>query len=496
MDGTKLLLLFFLIFYGLAMLFILLYSFTQASLVWRYLKQKKKKEIAPTDPMDWPKVTIQLPVYNELYVVERLIEAAANIKYPKDLMEIQVLDDSNDESVLLIENKVKELRGQCVDIHHIRREERTDFKAGALKYGLEIAKCSFVAIFDADFIPPEDFLLKTIPYFQDKQLGVVQTRWGHLNKDYSLLTYLQAFALDAHFTIEQVGRNQKSCFINFNGTGGVWRKSCIQDAGNWEADTLTEDLDLSYRAQLKGWKFKYLENVLSPAELPPVMSALKSQQYRWTKGGAETAKKHLKSIFKAKLSWGQKWHGIFHLLNSTVFVSVIVAAVFSVPLLFLKQNWPIVDQLFWVASIFFLSFIIIAVMYFISFSQSFKRKDKALLHFLYVFPLFLSVSMGLSVHNAIAVIEGFFGKKTAFIRTPKFNLKHNGPSWSVNKYMNQKLNRVNYIEILMLFYFVFAVIFSIAQSEFGMLPFHLMLVLGFGTVNFYTFQQLRKVKTK
>ena len=258
----------------------------------------------------YPKVTVQLPVYNELYVIERLINTVCEFDYPKDLFEIQVLDDSTDETVNIIAAKIKEKLLEGFDIHHVRRPKRVGYKAGALKYGNEIAKGDFIAIFDADFIPSMDFLKKTIPYFHDENIGVVQTRWGHINKDYSLLTRLQAFGLDAHFTIEQSGRSSGDHFINFNGTAGVWRLDCINDAGGWQADTLTEDIDLSYRAQEKGWKFKYLEDFESPAELPVAMSALKSQQYRWTKGAAECSVKNLKLIFNSKnVSSRSKFHG-------------------------------------------------------------------------------------------------------------------------------------------------------------------------------------------
>ena len=232
--------------------------------------------------------------------MERLLDNISQLKYPSEKLEIQVLDDSTDESLESTAAKIKVLQEKGIDIHHICRTNRKGFKAGALKEGLEIAKGEFIAIFDADFLPKEDWLLQTVPYFKDDKIGVVQTRWSHINKKYSTLTKVQAFALDAHFTLEQVGRNSKGHFINFNGTAGIWRKKCIYDAGNWEGDTLTEDLDLSYRAQLKNWKFKYLENIETPAELPVVISATRSQQFRWNKGGAENFQKMIKQVLKTK----------------------------------------------------------------------------------------------------------------------------------------------------------------------------------------------------
>ncbi|EDO26837.1 predicted protein, partial [Nematostella vectensis] len=256
-----------------------------------------------------PFITIQLPVYNELYVMERLLNNIVNIEYPKDKLEIQVLDDSTDESVISTAKQIERLQKTGIDIKHIQRENRIGFKAGALKEGLEKAKGEFIAIFDADFLPEKDWLLKTVPYFKNPEIGVVQTRWGHINRNYSTLTKIQAFALDAHFTLEQVGRNSQGHFINFNGTAGIWRKECIYDAGNWEGDTLTEDLDLSYRAQLKKWKFKYLENVVTPAELPVIISAARSQQFRWNKGGAENFQKMLKKIITSNtISFKTKIH--------------------------------------------------------------------------------------------------------------------------------------------------------------------------------------------
>ncbi|MFT6998350.1 MAG: cellulose synthase/poly-beta-1,6-N-acetylglucosamine synthase-like glycosyltransferase, partial [Cryomorphaceae bacterium] len=267
------------VIYGLGMFFIFSYSLVQLSLLLQYRK-KNKKEVAKEWEGDWPTVLIQLPVFNERYVVERLIEATCQLDYPKDKLSIQLLDDSTDESFEIASAVVSARKGEGINIEQVKRPVRKGFKAGALQYGLDHTEAEFVAIFDADFIPDKDFLKEAIPQFIDEGIGMVQSRWGHLNRDYSLLTRVQAFALDAHFTVEQSGRNIGNHFINFNGTAGVWRRKCILDAGGWSADTLTEDLDLSYRAQLKGWKFKFIENVVSPAELPAEMNALKNQQYR------------------------------------------------------------------------------------------------------------------------------------------------------------------------------------------------------------------------
>ena len=277
--------------YSISLILIFLYALAQLNLLFNYLSAQKKEDNSPQFDLskseEVPFVTIQLPVFNEMYVMERLLDNIVKLKYPKEKLEIQVLDDSTDESVETTALQIKKLQEQGIDIQHICRTNRQGFKAGALKEGLKTTKGEIIAIFDADFLPEEDWLLKTVPYFKDEKIGVVQTRWGHINRNYSTLTKIQAFALDAHFTLEQVGRNSKGHFINFNGTAGLWRKECIYDAGNWEGDTLTEDLDLSYRAQLKKWEFKYLENVETPAELPVIISAARSQQFRWNKGGAE-----------------------------------------------------------------------------------------------------------------------------------------------------------------------------------------------------------------
>lgn len=478
------------ILYSVFAIFIFCYSIVQLSLVYTYLKNRKKivtqfEEIKNLEKL--PHVTVQLPVYNELYVIERLIDAVANFNYPIHKLEIQVLDDSNDETVEIIKKRVDYWQQKGIDISQVIREDRVGFKAGALDYGMKNCKGEFIAIFDADFIPELNFLMKTIPYFKDKNIGVVQTKWEHLNRNYSLLTKLQAFALDAHFTVEQGGRNFGNHFINFNGTAGVWRKQTIIDGGGWKADTLTEDLDLSYRAQLKGWKFLYHENIGSPAELPAEMNALKSQQFRWMKGGAECTVKNLGKVVKSSnYQFWTKINAIFHLMNSFLFIAILSIALMSVPLFIFKHNNPQLAPFFKIAVISLFSFAVIGVMYFIAFSKGYKNKGVALLHFIYYFPLFLSFSMGLSLHNAIAVGEGYMGKKSPFIRTPKFNLtnKNEGEKWKGNKYNKINLNWINIAEILFTCYFIFGIYLSILWNDYGMFPFFLLLTLGFGAISF------------
>ena len=468
--------------YCVAFGYIFLFSLGQLHLTWKYLRASKKVTPKTKVVKEWPYVTVQLPIYNEKYVAERLIKTIAEFDYPIDKLEIQVLDDSDDDTTRLIKEAISSLNSS-LDISLIRREERKGFKAGALAHGLTTAKGEFIAIFDADFIPGKDFLKKTIPHFQ-ANTGVVQTRWGHINKDYSLLTKLQAFALDAHFTIEQTGRSFSNSFINFNGTGGVWRKECIIDAGGWSDDTLTEDLDLSYRAQLKGWKFEYLEDCFAPAELPVIMPSIKSQQYRWNKGAAESARKNLPKVLKSGIGFVNKIHATFHLLNSAVFICLFVAALLSIPMLLIKDNHPAMVTLYYLGGIFMMGFGSIALFYWVSAKKSANGGDTW--YFLKIFPLFLIVSMGLSLHNGIAVLEGLLGFKTPFIRTPKFNVVSKGDSWKENSYISLKLTPLTFIEGLLALYFAGGVVFGIMIHDLTMVPFHIMMTLGFGAVFYYT----------
>ena len=466
--------------YGFSLFIICLFSLGQFNLAWHYGKAKKLIT-GPVAPMDTlPKVTVQLPLYNEQYVVERLIDAVAALDYPKERLEIQVLDDSTDETTDIVQQKVTEYQEQQIDIHHIRREKRTGYKAGALQRGLSLAHGEFLAIFDADFVPPADFLKRTLPGFADESIGMIQTRWGHLNQDYSLLTKMQAFGLNAHFTIEQKGRLAAGSFINFNGTAGVWRKDCIIDAGGWQFDTLTEDLDLSYRAQLKGWKFDYKEDLLSPAELPVVIPAVKSQQYRWNKGAAETARKNLWKVLTSEIGVMHKVHAAFHLLNSSVFIFLLFAALLSIPMLYIKESNPAMGIIFDLGSIFLVGFIAMSIFYWNSAKAT--NPSYHFRKFLIQFPMFLSYSMGLALHNSIAIMEGYLGIKTPFVRTPKFNIQKKSDSWKGNVYLKSSFNPLTILEGLLALYFIFGIIAGFSLGDYGLVFFHLMLALGFGYI--------------
>lgn len=484
-----------LVIYALCLVLIFFYSVLQLSLSVAYAKTRKKRASEVTPEMDLtnaPKVTIQLPMFNELYVAERIIETAAEFEYPRDKFEIQVLDDSTDETKDVIANKVAQIAAQGVNIKHIHRVDRTGYKAGALDAAMDKVEGDFIAIFDADFVPEKDFLLKTMPYFQNDSIGVVQTRWGHLNKDYSILTELQAFGLNGHFAIEQGGRNSSGHYINFNGTAGIWRKKCIEDAGGWEHDTLTEDLDLSYRAQIKGWKFKYLENVISPAELPITMSALKNQQHRWMKGGAECFIKMWRRIIGAEnVKFGDKVHALSHLFNSSVFLFILTLSILSVPVLHIKDSFSDLNYYIKFGSIFIISTLFLMYYYWLSFRDKSENTLGSMFRFFGRFVQFLIVSMGLSLSNTIAVIEGYLGIKSSFVRTPKFNVATKS-EFKGNKYDKKSISLLTIGEGLLMVLFGFTAINRALYQDLGMVPFHLMLAIGYGLVFFYTIAELRK----
>jgi cellulose synthase/poly-beta-1,6-N-acetylglucosamine synthase-like glycosyltransferase len=382
--------------------------------------------------------------------------------------------------------KVKHFQTLGFDIKHIRRGSREGFKAGALREGLKTARGEFVAIFDADFVPREDFLLKTIPHFlSEPKIGMVQTRWEHINSEYSWLTRTQAMALDGHFVIEQAVRNNAGLFMNFNGTAGVWRKTCIEQSGNWHADTLTEDLDLSYRAQLRGWKFKYLNDVTSPAELPSEINALKSQQFRWTKGAIETARKMLPEVWHSTLPVRTKVHATFHLTNNLVFPFIVLAGILNVPLVFIKHAGNH-NQYFIFMSVFVFAFI--GSFLFYLFSQKDVYADWR--RRLFLFPVFMAGSMGFAVNNSRAVLEGLLRKKSEFVRTPKYSIRDKGDSWTDKKYVPRTFSPVVLVEIILAVYCLFGVASSIYFLEIAAVPFQLLFFLGFSFVSFMSLKHI------
>lgn len=479
--------------YGFALFMISIYSISQLFLLFSYIASKRKKQHPDifdlSNENEIPFVTIQLPVFNEKYVMKRLLFCISKIDYPRSKLEIQVLDDSDDNSINITSELIDQIKNTGIDISHIRRNNRFNFKAGALKEGLKTAKGEFIAVFDADFLPHKDWLKKTVIHFKNPMIGLVQTRWGHLNRDYSLLTKVQAYALDIHFTLEQAGRNAYHYFINFNGTAGIWRKECILNSGNWHGDTLTEDLDLSYRAQLKNWKFKYLENVVAPAELPVLMSAARSQQFRWNKGGAQNLLKMFRKVLASKtMPIDSKIHAILHLSNSSMFLFVLIVSVLSIPILYIKNMVPDMEFAFRMNSIFFVSTIILFVNNWIVYKSIHLKMKFRFVRFITIFFTFFTVSLGLSLHNSLAVIEAYRGKKSEFVRTPKFNIKKMTDKWKGKQYIKSKIPLHIILEICLLFYFVFGLYSGFILEDYTLLLFHFMLVTGFGYVIYTTFR--------
>jgi len=465
--------------------------FTEFALAINYIKAKRKEKRGPESkpiPLDhYPFVTIQLPIFNERYVAERVIRSAIAIDYPKDRYQVQVLDDSTDDTVELSRAVVEEIKLEGYDIELLHRTDRSGFKAGALRDAMPSCKGDFVAIFDADFLIPASFLNETLPYFRDKEIGMVQTRWGHINERFSLLTRIQSFFIDLHFSVQHTGRNSKGLFINFNGTAGVWRKTCIADAGGWTPDTLTEDLDLSYRAQLKGWKFKYHEGMASPSELPAHMSGIKSQQFRWIKGGTQVGMKLFKPLGTSNASLKQKWFGYMHIFAGTTYIFSFALFMLSVPLVwffkctFLGNFAPYM-------SIFLLCSLAVMFAGGVSFFSVHHDVDYKASTFGWRFMMFLFFTMGLSLNNTIAIIEGFSGKESDFIRTPKFNLSGVGVTgqWSGLSYIKRKFDAQVLVEFLLILYFALGVGMAIYYQFYGLIGLHAMLVIGYSMIVFYS----------
>lgn len=484
------------VFYIISLSGILVYASYQFYLALVYKFGKKKKSDVFLTLKEYPMVTVQLPIYNEKYVIKRLLKCIVQLDYPPDKLEIQILDDSDDETSQLIDQEIENLRTDF-KMNILRRKERTGYKAGALKAGLTLAKGEFIAIFDSDFLPKTDFLKKCIPFFQNEKMGVVQTRWGFINKDFSILTSLQAFALDTHFTIEQMGRNKKGHFINFNGTAGIWRKTCVLDAGNWEATTLTEDLDLSYRAQMKGWEFNYLEEELSPSELPVTISALKKQQFRWNKGGAQCFKKHLGSLLKKKdLRFSDRVHGLFHLMNSSIYLFVFSSLMLSFPVVLVLEYFPSMGKFFYFNDIFIVANFLLMFVYGISYFASNQLNFLSALWFLPKFFLFLIFSFGLMIHNTFAVLEGWFGMKSAFVRTPKFNILDKSSSWEENKYVKSEIGFVEVLEFVFGAYFLVASYYDLKFDNIFMAVLHFAVAIGFFIIWSYSFGTWIKFQSK
>ena len=443
-------------------------------LVYLYLKHRRRTPVPLRQFEPLPVVTVQLPLYNEVYVAERLIRAVCALDYPRDRLEIQVLDDSTDATAGIVAAEVALWRARGHDIRHIHRRDRSGFKAGALAAGLLQARGDFVAVFDADFVPAPDFLRRCVPYFTDAAIGMVQARWGHLNRDYSLLTRIQSILLDGHFIIEHTARNRSGRFFNFNGTAGVWRRSCIEDAGGWHHDTLTEDLDLSYRAQLRGWRFVFLPEVEAPAELPVDMDAFKSQQHRWAKGSIQTGKKLLPALWRSRLPLKVKLEATFHLTNNGAYPLMVLVALLIFPSLRIRQNldW---GRFLWVDLLLFASATFSISTFYLCSQREAQRSWVRSLRYL---PLLMSLGIGLSINNARAVLEALFNRRSEFTRTPKYGVVRRENRHKAWLYQGKK-SLYTIAEAALAGYFAFAAAWCVARGAYLSLPFLLLFLCGF-----------------
>ncbi|HEX6738776.1 MAG TPA: cellulose synthase family protein [Vicinamibacteria bacterium] len=461
--------------YFLTLVILAVFGLHRYVMVFLYFRHRDRRALPVPPPETLPRVTVQLPLYNEMYVVDRLIDSVAAIRYPRELLEIQVLDDSTDETTSLVEDAVARYREQGFDIHHLHRTDRSGFKAGALDAGLQVAKGDFILIFDADFIAPPDILEKTIGHFQDPQVGMVQVRWGHINRDYSLLTQVQSVLLDGHFILEHGGRNRSGRFFNFNGTAGLWRREVIADAGGWQHDTLTEDLDLSYRAQMRGWRFVFVQDVVSPAEVPVEMNAFKSQQHRWAKGSIQTCKKLLPRILASNLPRSIKIEAVFHLTANFAYPLMIVLSLLMFPAMVIRYNMGLYEMFIVDVPLFLGATMSVCSFYLMSqrevFGESWKRRIKYL-------PAVLGVGIGLSVNNAKAVLEALFGIDSEFTRTPKYRVESAGDEWKQKRYRGN-LTFVPFIELLLGVYFTLMAVYAVTNEIYGTLPFIFLFQGGF-----------------
>lgn len=461
--------------YFFVLLILAAYGWHRYYLVYLYMKHKHELPVplGSLDPL--PRVTIQLPLYNEMYVVDRLVESVCRIDYPRDRLEIQVLDDSTDETQEIANLVVRRFAAQGIDIKYIHRTDRTGYKAGALDEGLKVASGELVAIFDADFIPKPDFLMETVHYFSDPSIAMVQARWGHINEDYSLLTKIQAILLDAHFVLEHGSRNRAGCFFNFNGTAGIWRREAIYDGGGWQHDTLTEDLDLSYRTQLRGWKFVFLPNHVAPAELPVEMNAFKSQQHRWAKGSIQTFMKLMPRILQSDQPLKVKAEAFFHLSANFNYPLMCVLSVLMAPSMIIRYNMGWYEMLLIDVPLFFAATASVANFYMVCQRELYPKTWTERLRYL---PFLMSIGIGLAINNTKAVFEAAFHKPSEFARTPKYRIEHGSDEWHGKKY-RQSVAIQPLIEVALGLYFTATVFYALANGIYGTLPFLVLFQVGF-----------------
>jgi cellulose synthase/poly-beta-1,6-N-acetylglucosamine synthase-like glycosyltransferase len=452
-----------------------IYGWHRYYLVYLYMKNKAKAPLPAPDLTVFPRVTVQLPIFNEMYVADRLIDAVCELDYPKDLLEIQVLDDSTDETTDIAERAVRRHASRGFDIRHIHRVDRTGYKAGALEAGLQVSTGEFVTIFDADFIPGADFLQKTLPYLAaDPKVGMVQARWGHINQDYSLLTKIQSILLDAHFVLEHGGRNRGGCFFNFNGTAGIWRREAIASAGGWQHDTLTEDLDLSYRAQLVGWEFIFLPHVVAPAEVPVEMNSFKSQQHRWAKGSIQTCIKLLPRILRSNQPLSVKVEAFFHLSANFNYLLMSLLSILMFPAMWVRYSMGWTEMLLIDVPLFCAATLSVGNFYVVSQRELYSDWRQRLKYL----PFLMSIGIGLCVNNTRAVLEALFGKQSEFARTPKYGIERESDEWVGKKY-HQSVGVQPMIELALGLYFTATVFYALVNQIYGTLPFLMLFQVGF-----------------
>jgi cellulose synthase/poly-beta-1,6-N-acetylglucosamine synthase-like glycosyltransferase len=454
-----------------------IYGWHRYYLVYLYMKNKDKLPVPGQLPVpeQLPRVTIQLPIFNEMYVADRLIGAVAEMDYPAELLEIQVLDDSTDETTEIAELAVRRHAARGSNIHYLHRVDRRGFKAGALEAGLRKASGEFIAIFDADFVPSPDFLMRTLPYFiADPKIGMVQARWGHINQDYSLLTKIQSMLLDAHFVLEHGGRNRAGCFFNFNGTAGIWRREAIESAGGWQHDTLTEDLDLSYRAQLKGWRFIFLADVVAPAEVPVEMNSFKSQQHRWAKGSIQTCMKLLPRILLSREPVAVKAEAFFHLSANFNYLLMSVLSVLMFPAMWVRYSMGWTEMLLIDVPLFFAATLSVGNFYVVAQRELYPDWRQRLKYL----PFLMSIGIGLCVNNTRAVLEALFKKQSDFARTPKYGIERDSDEWIGKKY-HQSVGVQPIIELGLGLYFTGTVFYALVNQIYGTLPFLMLFQVGF-----------------
>ncbi len=454
------------------------YGFHRYILIYLYYKNKGDMP-RPDDTFDeLPMVTVQLPVYNEKNVIERLIEKTCQLNYPKDRLEIQVLDDSTDECKTLAEKKVSEMRAQGYNITFIHREDREGYKAGALDNGLDVAEGEFVCVFDADFLPPSDFLQKTVHFFTNENIGMVQLRWDHINSAFSVLTRIQSILLDGHFVVEHTARHRSNRFFNFNGTAGIWRRTAIEDAGGWEHDTLTEDLDLSYRAQLNDWDFVYLQEQVTPSEVPVGMADFKSQQHRWAKGSIQVANKLLPRIWSSSISLWKKIEATFHLTANVAMLFMLFLSLLMLPAVLVRGQFHFFDTSLLDLVVFVFASLSVFSFYIVSQIEAYGDWAKRIVYL----PFLISVGIGLCINNSRAVLEALFGHESPFVRTPKYGVKNQDDdvTTSVKMGSSQFVKRVCLgLEILMAVYLTVAVYFAYQYGMYHSIPFIALFPAGY-----------------